>query len=1501
MKKLMVVGLVAVAAIGLFAADEDRVRWTGATDSCWNKPSNWTPQRVPTADDVAVFSIGADQSATVTVDTGSTTSVKWIDVVTGKITLTATEGSALRFSATAKGGYDSGIIVRSGMELLLECPLDLDIRFDTWGEGTVRFRSSIVNSSTSSSYLAAMTNIFETGTASFPSTLSCGLSGTDDGVNRMLVKVTGDAVLNVKELSLSANKAHVPVDFVIDGENAKVTTTYKAYLGNYATNPSEQRLYVKNGTLTVGTDAFVGYVAKGALIQEGGAVTVNGNFVVGGTEADKTRTVASEGRVLVSGGTLAVGGYCRVGDVAPSSYLQSGGTVTVGNGLVLKTLATAATTFRMEGGRFELSGAFTRPLGDARGDAAFELAGGTFAVMTADVKPLPQALLVDGPATIEVASDKLVEIKRPMVFTENAALVKAGAGKLKFSASCDQVRGSIEIKAGQLFVSESVNLSAPIGWDEPLDITVRNGGVLLLHKLTSRLLMPVDLTVDNGGLVYFTNDSSAYNRGFLNLRSYTLEGESKPVGRYWAAPGATTGLKGLAAASAAITTVWTGAAGDNKWHTPGNWNTGVVPTGGVSPSADISAATEIELDKEVWIGCIVFTPNGANRKVRLTGSQKLYLCRDASYACGMFVSPDAEIELDVDFHRSNDGTLALMGGGTIRARKSWPAADASGNPLLTYDCQPIFEGVKQLNLLSGKSTYNFLTAFSQASECTSLLTIGEGTDFTAASLRPSNNGYTAWDGVRQVGGKATFTGSMAWTRHNGTARTPFGYILEGGELVGTDYSMGTEISSSWTRYPGAQFVMTGGSATFKTITSFLHQDTARLTGGTLTLNGAGLSLNKSWAGYDATEKPWQLGGVTIVANRTDAESATWFNGNVELTGENGDTKIICKTAKNVAFSDGSVTGPGGIVKEGAKTLTFGSGCAFTGKIEVHEASCAVSGAFNGPSAILVTGGKFVFNSGATAPKSPETIDLAATSSLEINDAAITLTVKRLTIAGVDQAPGEYAFKSGKVVVARDSGTWAGGAGGNWSDTANWSGDVPDSSASFVSPVDGGAIAINLDQAASLSALTCDMPGSAELTVSGENAMTFPDGAVITVAAGNALTLDAPVRVGGKVRKVGGGSIAFTGGIVADVADPAKADATHWLLIEDGEATVDCEVAGVRMNAGSASNQQSPSLTLGANADIGANSIAFAASTSDTGMTGLSNGEIRQTGGVVDYSNGLPAGMTGYGAFSDPSGGSARYVLDGGTLVTRNAYGSGNEDSLFRSSGGTGAGTMEFVQNGGESHFGILLIGRGSASVNIVTLNGGTFNLRSHFGAAIGCPAYVNLNGGTFVSALDGTFLGFPVRTTIGGTVGFAQTGTAISSEIGADIEGSGAIVQKGPGRLVVSGKAEGVGSYAVESGALELAGATQPTNITVAAGAQLILGQRAADAFDGTCDLAVASRLNAPFVCGYDGLAVVKSLTVGGKEKGAGYYDATLHRVEQSKACLQVLTGNGPGACILIR
>ena len=1420
MKKSLLFVAAAVIGCSAFA-----YTWTGGANDggLWTTPANWgvTSGYPQTASDPVEF----NGNATVSLNTGVQTDIGYIKVSAGDVVITATSGSSLKINRPGYGNPNSsvtlatcGITVAKGASLDLGVSLaEMSGRFDRQGEGTLILRDIAVRKTNSANMY------FFNGTNSFVGTMSLTLPsasvtfGVGSPFGPMPIFIRDHATLNVAGISTSASTDGAPyVDIIQDGADTSVTVVNGIELccskKNNVFNTDVQYYTLKSGTLS----------ANNILLKS--ANPTNIQYVQEGGVSTFAAVDFNSGSAALRGGTMNFTGANVDFDMGSGTTFEiSGGTLAWPHG------------FNPSGWpQFRYSGTFgiTVPSG-----STFD-----WDWSRADVAP-------------------------------GTVFIHDGAGTLKFTRAISTYGVGLEVAAGKTATVDSwCTVSAPRGSDEPWKVTLNNGSTLQLNTGTARISTPLDLMVNGTGKVFFKNC-----RGAVVAHKLTVDGVEKAKGRYYFTStqphSFVSGTSGWNGSSVIVPHVWTGAGGDNLWSNAANWDGGVVPNG-TTMCADISRATTITLNENIALSCLVAMPNGAERKVTVTGSGSISIddSNNIGYDCALFVPQDCELILDVDLKRTVQNTMSLQGGGRLTVKKAYPGTTGGVQPMLAIDGEVSFAGT---TTISGYS-YNFLSAWTyEGGE--SHLFIEDGATVTADRFQVTKAGYIMPDDFRQRGGTTTFS-LFYLSNYSSSQRGTLVYYLDGGLMtVNGSISLGRNLGSTDSmRYPGGSFEMSGGTLTCNGIVGGQNQNFVRLYGGDLYLKGTMYSTldtaNNKIAETNRNYITFYLGGVTIhptTSGYTIGTSTVSDSSNAEFTGRNGDTKFDLTTYAMVFAPGSTFSGSGGFeVVGGTYTLTSKANCTFTGAVTVKAGHIAFQeGTLNGPSAFVVknAGSVISIHNGCTVSKSPERIELAADSCLNIGSIH-TLTVKRLTVNGVDLPDGTYAgrFGQGTVIVAAPS---------SWLD-----GTVAD-----LSYQPDGTMT-TLAEATTLSSLTYyPTTVDATNTLAGAGVITFSDGANIYVAKGATLVINNDVVLGGKVTKTGEGEVVFNGAVASAVA----ATDGYWLTVEEGGATFDGAVTGVRLIT--CGTKTLPVITLNEHCTVTDWAIVLTA-WSEGGSVKNAMGETRQNGATVDYSAGVYEALRTNSSALDlyplsrPSGGFGRYVLNDGIFRT-----SGNWKLAFFEYAGD-VGTFEFVQNGGtyysrRTFFFARDLKNGVINLSY-TLNGGQVVFSEYLSGTLRKYNFVNFNGGTGV--FDGpNTANFAERqyftVTVGGDVTFQMANTANSIRFPNDWTGDGTVTFNG-GNYFYSG--------GVNIGGLDIVAGT------------VTLGENTALAVDGETGLSIAR--GATLNLDYDGEAVFKTLKVSDIERGAGVYSATqgpaaVQNALDGDGLLRILEGNGPGALIIIR
>ena len=473
--------------------------------------------------------------------------------------------------------------------------------------------------------------------------------------------------------------------------------------------------------------------------------------------------------------------------------------------------------------------------------------------------------------------------------------------------------------------------------------------------------------------------------------------------------------------------------------------------------------------------------------------------------------------------------------------------------------------------------------------------------------------------------------------------------------------------------------------------------------------------------------------------------------------------------------------------------------------------------------------------------------------------------------------------------------WQGASGGNWSETANWTGGVADGASATAdfgaSSTLGGGGSVVLDANVMLGKLAfANNVTGTTLTVSGTATLTMGGGAEIWVGEGQTLVIAAPLaQTQGYLYKKGQGRLVVNGSITG-----ASNGAGYYFLVMEGEMEVNGTVRNSRLWASNNDGIHEPRIIIGAQADIGSYSSVHPAWKVETDKSG-DNGHAVQNGGTVDCNPPAYGFANRMFAFAHFSGGVGSYTLNDGTL---NLY-RGFHNFVIE----YGTGTFNFLQNGGTFNtWGFFLSHAGAnGATTSYTLNDGTLILQTRLFAEGSGKTHVALNGGTVRSETSPVLFDTQIPVSLGGEVTFTQSVASAALVVSNTIEGDGTIRQQGPGSLTFAGRNYFTGAAAVDGGTLAFDTPTALTNFTATAGT-FKFGAGALPLVTKTkIDLGAAGTLNLD----YSGEAVVKELWADGRQRPAGTYSATSGHSVSSRisgtGALVVLEGKISGTLLIVR
>ncbi len=1216
--------------------------WSGAGDGAsWTEGANWScspdgsgydyPQ---TYEDVALFNLSLADGVVVTARLDTAVAIHGVyQKGNTPVCLTATGGATLGFgfSPGRKAEQNSdGLVVDDGKTLILDLPILLQDRFDSWSKGTIYWMHSVTNKAPDPSYtqhnsgrqmyLGGVATNYFTGNLSVlcnGSNLSFGFGSATDGRTAHLFQ-TDRARVDARTINLGDSRTAPNAIWRQDGDETVVNLTDNLVLGNDANTDawSTSTWHLVRGTLTA-SRLDIGKNRPGRYLQEGGTATFA--MIVGGVNA---RSFGS---------------------------------------------------FELADGRFNYTGnatAFALPDNDR---VSFRHSGGTFALSQNFNFTFP--VHASGAPVLEVPSGTTCSVSLPPDVAPGTSFTKTGAGTLQISTDIPAV-GSLTVAAGEVKMGiSSKGQNAFGGWNDytPWRVSIKNGAKFRLRTATANIFQPMDLEIADGGQFSFEGTRNA-----VFAHSYKTNGVSLPRGRYAASSTTHAYCTVNDGSHVIVPYTWTGGGDGVSWGDTANWEDGVVPVGSSADSyADLSRATNITFSSNIAIGGILYAPNGRNKKLVLSSASKYFslYCNDYKLSC--LVRPDATLEFDCKVLRV--GTCVLTGGGTFvfdkyvlgvksalnPSSKGWPPC-FSVNGTLIYRNATDF--VRYDNKDAASSSYCRGLSWWANQEGSDATVVFEGADTNLEfdRLVYSASGFSGLSRLIQRGGARLTLADLYLNPHRDSDKEyPFTYFLQNGSLVCTEglylnKCLAVTSNTYWKRSTGGSFDMTGGTLRTPLMSSECFGNWFYLKGGDAYVGAGGIQRTSDTTDRTNSKKGYgnaqgfndspalQLGGVRLHATANFTVTL-----DTAFTGAGGETEIDTD-GHSITFTDAcAVTGAGAWRKTGAGTVYLNGTNSFTGVMTVEE-------------------GNVVVDAGAVNEAVPAKLVVASASSLDL-PAGVNWNVGTLIVDGVAQAAGaSLAFGSGTVTVSQPSslgaGRWVGPAtGGDWLAPVNWSDSTPPNGPAAAATLVGTSLADGAQLAfasnLALGALAVDVPGTVTLAATGEVGILFTN-TTITVSPQTTLVINAPVTVGKAAKAsspvpvtvTGGGKVVFAQAVV-NQAGTTAIDGYHTMNLES-PTTIELRdsFSGVKLSSVNATAvwiEDPAEIIVKTGADV-----AFAASP-------LSSGRLRitQDGGTVSFVSTMQLTTDKAQQYA--------YALDSGTLVVANATGlqSGPGRVAFNLNGG----------------------------------------------------------------------------------------------------------------------------------------------------------------------------------------------------------------------------------------
>ena len=650
--------------------------------------------------------------------------------------------------------------------------------------------------------------------------------------------------------------------------------------------------------------------------------------------------------------------------------------------------------------------------------------------------------------------------------------------------------------------------------------------------------------------------------------------------------------------------------------------------------------------------------------------------------------------------------------------------------------------------------------------------------------------------------------------------------------------------------------------------------------GTLTLFG---DSNPTWQGTTTVDSGATL--TTLNPELISDSSALTVNGTVSLGGNetigdlsgagtitnNGNDLAVTQTSDQT-FS-GTLSGAGGLTKQGEATLTLSNGSSFTGDANVNEGTLTVSGA-------LATNTINVANEATLTTTAADLLSSAATVT---NDGTVTLGGDQTLTSLIGASTGVVNIGANNLIltgganfqgrISGTNGTVSAGPGdlilgGDNTFTGlltilDGSTTILDGSVDGNITVDTGAELVlgSAERIADGADLTVDgiLNTNGEETVNALTATGTINGAGTVSALTTSLT-DATVQA-----NLGDGALTSNG--TTTLNGSANADS---LTVENGTLTVN---GALTNNSATVTVENG---TLAANGTIAAASIDVAegATLTTEDAERLNNGVALTNDGTVSLGGNETIGdLSGAGTITNNGNGlTVNQTSD--TAFTGNITGAG---------GLTKQGEAGLTLTNGSDFTGDANINAGTLTVSgvlatntINVANGATLTTTAadllSDGATLTNDGTLNLGGNDTLTNLFGSDTG---------VVNLAGNNLLLLGGVDFQgrINGDGGTVSTGPGDIILGGDNTFTGDLTVLSGSTTTLTGSADGDVTIAAGGELTLGSAERIADSVTLTIVTGDGADPSGILNLNGTERVTTLQSGGIIRGPGLINAETYNL----------------------
>lgn len=987
-------------------------------------------------------------------------------------------------------------------------------------------------------------------------------------------------------------------------------------------------------------------------------------------------------------------------------------------------------------------------------------------------------------------------------------------GRIAFQANGTPGAGNTFTNDGTISGSVSLGAGSTNTFTAVTGSTLNDGGSVGLAALPVTgfaLGFAATGTVDGGAggnnslvLSNSANNNTTIGNGTLNGASYVNFSQATVNGGTWT-------LNGPLAVTS--TTLNGGLA---IFNDPGSFGTGTLVVNGGGMQA---ANAGLSLTLPVTLGANGLTVSGSNPLavsgvlggtggVSLTGTGSLTLSGANTYSGGTSLSSGTLIA----------GNNNALGSGAVQVSGSSAVLDAIGpltltNPIAVGGGSTLtFGGSAPLTLagqISGSG--NVVKQGAQTVTLTGTNTFSGGMNLAAGTLALSGAG------TLQVAGTAlTLSGSGAAfdiSNANGD-RTIAG--LSG--VANTRIVLGAHNLTLGNSASGAfAGVISGTGGIIKA-----NGDTQTLSGGNTytggtTINAGGIALGAGGS-LASTGAVSLLGsGTAFDISQAGAQTIGALSGVADSTVSLGAATLTFGDGNNESFG-GSITGNGGIVKQGTGTQTLSGPNTFIGPIAIDAGTLSVggTGTLSGNAVNVAGGAAFDISNGEN--QTIGALSGATGSAVNLGDNTLSFgDTTNQTFGGAINGNGGGIVKfgtgtqtltgqqtfTGSVVVG--GGALVVGAGGGLSSQSavilgdnTTSLDISDAGAQTIGSLSGGAAQVQL--------------GASILTFGDNTGQTFTGsihgtGALIKQGAGVQTLTGASDFTGGVTVNAGGLALGTGGSLQAANALSLSGANTVFDIGAAGPTTVGA-LTGM---TGSAIALGTQTLTFGDALDETFNGVFHG-----TGAVVKTGAGVQTLTGASDFTGGTTVNAGGLIAGNNLAlGTGALNIANNATLDSTQAVTLGNNVNLTGTL--TVLGTNDVTLNGVLAGLGgltktgnaTLTLGGSNTYTGATSINAGTLALGA--GASLNAAGTINVasgatldlsagNGTQTIGALDGA-----------GTVNLGGVVTTLG-DIGNDtfsgtIAGTGSLVKVDTGTQALTGQNTYTGGTTVQAGTLALSGA----------------------------------------------------------------------------------------------